>query len=256
MRRRENLWRGVHFLSWMKHTRKASESFLLKIFLRKSPRKSSFHPGKLWQQLRFSERSEAIAFLEIIRLVQDERSKCLHIGLVYGSTAVIKTMTLCWNEIALRFDEVYWSIKGQDQDWKVTNLTEVLSLILRRTLNEIVSVFWSSRKLFSAFLLRSVALAVHLQVFLMKHFASILSVLRCWVNYGILWYLCGFREGTVDYFLYKPINLAKFAIFLMELSLPTGKFLNWAALAALVSHIRSNAGIMADNRDLVNQSES
>ena len=232
------------------------ESFLLKIFLGKSPRKSSFHPGKLWQQLRFTGRSEAIAFLEIIRLMQDERSKCLHIVLVYGSTAVIKTTTLCWNEIALRFDEVYWSIKGQDQDWKVTNLTEVLSLILRRTLNEIVSVFWSSRKLFAAFLLHLVALVVHLQVFLIKHFASILSVLRHWVNYGILWYLCGFREGTLNYFLYKLIKLAKFAIFLMELSLPAGKFLNWVALAALVSHIRSNAGIMADNRDLVNQSES
>ena len=34
----------------------------------------------------FTGRSEAIAFLEIIRLVQDERSKCLHIVLVYGST--------------------------------------------------------------------------------------------------------------------------------------------------------------------------
>ena len=258
MRRRENLWRGVHFLSWMKHARKASERVF---FWRFSSENllvlSSFHSGKLWQQLRFTGRSEAIAFLEIIRLVQDERSKCLHIVLVYGSTAVIKTTTLCWNEIALRFDEVYWSIKGQDQDWKVTNLTEVLSLILRRTLNEIVSVFWSSRKLFSAFLLRLFALVVHLQVFLIKHFASILLVLRSWVNYGILCrYLCGFRECTVDYFLYKLINLAKFAIFLMELSLPAGKFLNWAALAALVSHIRSNAGIMADNRDLVNQSES
>ena len=40
-------------------------------------------------------RSEAIAFLVIIRLVQDERSKCLHIVIVYGSTAVIKTTTLC-----------------------------------------------------------------------------------------------------------------------------------------------------------------
>ena len=48
----------------------------------------------------------------------------------------------------------------------------MLSLILRRTLNEIVSVFWSSRKLFAAFLLRLVALVVHLQVFLIKHFAS------------------------------------------------------------------------------------
>ena len=50
------------------------ESFLLKTFLGQSPRKSSFHPGK--------GRFEAIAFLEIIRLVQDERSKCLHIVLV------------------------------------------------------------------------------------------------------------------------------------------------------------------------------
>ena len=39
---------------------------------------------------------------------------------------------------------------------------------------------------------------------------------------AFLWYLCGFREGTVDYFLYKLIKLAKFAIFLMELSLPAG----------------------------------
>ena len=42
-----------------------------------------------------------------IRLVQDERSKCLHDVLVYGSTAVIKTTTLCRNEIVLRFDEVF-----------------------------------------------------------------------------------------------------------------------------------------------------
>ena len=48
----------------------------------------------------------------------------------------------------------------------------MLSLILRRTLNEIVSVFWSSRKLFSALLLRLVALVVHLKVFLIKHFES------------------------------------------------------------------------------------
>ena len=90
-----------------------------------------------------------------------------------------------------------------------------------------MSVFWSSCKLFAAFLLRLVALVEHLQVFLIKHFASILSVIRHRVNYGILWYLCCFREGTaVDYFLYKLINLAKFAIFLRELSLPEGKFLN------------------------------
>ena len=81
----------------MKHAPEESEreNFLLKIFLGTSPRKSSFQPGKLLQQLRFTGRSEAIAFLEIIRLVQDERSKCLHIVLVYGSTAVIKTTTLC-----------------------------------------------------------------------------------------------------------------------------------------------------------------
>ena len=39
-----------------------------------------------------------------------------------------------------------------------------------------------------------------------------------------LWYFCGFTEGTVDYFLYKLIKLAKFAIFLMELSLPAEKY--------------------------------
>ena len=39
-----------------------------------------------------------------------------------------------------------------------------------------------------------------------------------------LCYLCGFREGTVNYFLYKLIRLAKFAVFLMERSLPTGNF--------------------------------
>ena len=55
------------------------ESFLLKIFLGQSPRKSSFHPGKLGQQLNFTGRFEAIAFLEITRLVQVEQSKGLHI---------------------------------------------------------------------------------------------------------------------------------------------------------------------------------
>ena len=80
----------------LNETREESEreSFLLKIFLGQSPRKSSFHPGKLCQQLRFTGRSKAIDFLEIIRLAQDERSKCLHVVLVYGSTAVIKTTTL------------------------------------------------------------------------------------------------------------------------------------------------------------------
>ena len=150
----------------------------------------------------------------------------------------------------LKYKRTRSRLKGNKLNWSAEPH-------LHLTLNEIVSVFWSSRKLFSTFLLRLVALVVHLQVLSIKRFTSILSVLRSWVNYGILWYLCGFREGTVDYFLYiKLINLAKFAIFRMELSLPAGKFLNWAALAALVSHIRSNAGIMADNWDLVNQSES
>ena len=80
---------------------KRAGEFYSEDFPQKSPRKSSFHPGKLCQQLRFTGRSEAITFLEIIRLVRDERSKCLHIVLDYGSTAVIKT------QIALRVDEVY-----------------------------------------------------------------------------------------------------------------------------------------------------
>ena len=52
MRRRENLWRGWSAqcsLFELNETREESEreSFLLKIFLGKSPRKSSFHPEKL-----------------------------------------------------------------------------------------------------------------------------------------------------------------------------------------------------------------
>ena len=41
---------------------------------------------------------------------------------------------------------------------------------------------------------------------------------------AFLWYLCGFRELTVDYFLYKRSKLAKFAIFLTERSLPQENF--------------------------------
>ena len=62
--------------------------------------------------LRFTGRSEAIAFLEIIRLVQDKRSKCLHIVLVYGSTAVINTTA----ETKLHSESVKLSSKGQDKD--------------------------------------------------------------------------------------------------------------------------------------------
>ena len=82
----------------LNETREESEreSFLLKIFLGKSPRIIVFSFWKIVTTiLGFTGRSEAIAFLEIIRLVQDERSKCLHIVLVYCSTAVIKTTTLC-----------------------------------------------------------------------------------------------------------------------------------------------------------------
>ncbi len=54
---------------------KRTREFSFEYFLRQSPLKSSIHAGKLLQQLRFAGRSETIAFLEIIRLVQVERSK-------------------------------------------------------------------------------------------------------------------------------------------------------------------------------------
>ena len=55
--------------------------------------------------------SAAIAFLEIIGLVQTERSKCLHIVLFYGSTAVIKTTYYImlgrnWTQRSVKFIEV------------------------------------------------------------------------------------------------------------------------------------------------------
>ena len=56
-----------------------------------------------------------------------------------------------------------------------------------------------------------------------------------------LCYLCGFRELAVDYFLYKRLKLAKFVIFLTELSLPQENF---------------DIGILADNRDSVKQSQT
>ena len=73
MRRRENLARCI--LLELNETREESrrESFLLLLLL-----------------LRFMGRSEAIAFLEILHLLQDERSKCLQVF-----TAVIKTTALC-----------------------------------------------------------------------------------------------------------------------------------------------------------------
>ena len=71
--------------------RQRDREFSFEDFPQQSPLISSIHARKLRQHLRFTGRSEAIAFLEIIRLVQDKRSKCLHIVLVYGSTAVIKT---------------------------------------------------------------------------------------------------------------------------------------------------------------------
>ena len=41
---------------------------------------------------------------------------------------------------------------------------------------------------------------------------------------AFLWYLCGFSELTVDYFLYKRLKLAKFAIFSDGTFASTGKF--------------------------------
>ena len=80
--------RGVHSNT----QRQRAREFSFEYFSRQSPLKSSIHAGNLRQQL-ITGRSKAIAFLEIIRLVQDKRSKCLNIVLVYGSTAVIKTTT-------------------------------------------------------------------------------------------------------------------------------------------------------------------
>ena len=59
---------------------------------------------------------------------------------------------------------------------------------------------------------------------LIKHFTSILSVLRIGSTMAFLWCLCAFREGTDDYFLYNLIKLAKLTIFLMERSLPARQF--------------------------------
>ena len=108
---------------------KRAREFCFEVFSWQSPLKSYIHAGKLWQQLRFTGRSEAIAFLEIIRLVQDERSKCLHIVLFTAPrlSSRLRT-TLCWDKIALRVGEVYWSSKGQDQDWKVMKLCQLSGL--------------------------------------------------------------------------------------------------------------------------------
>ena len=81
-------------------------------FPQQSPLKSSIHAGKLRQQLRFTGRSEAIAFLEIIRLVQDKRRKCLHIVLVYGSVIKTTAETKLHSE-SVKFIEVR---QGQDKD--------------------------------------------------------------------------------------------------------------------------------------------
>ena len=80
-----------------------------------------------------------------------------------------------------------------------------------------MSVFWSSHKLFSAFLLRSVALVVHLHVFLINVSHQSFQFYVVESTIAFLWYSCAFREGTFDYFLYKLIKFAKFAIFLIEL---------------------------------------
>ena len=60
---------------------------------------------------------------------------------------------------------------------------------------KIVSVFWSSGKLFAAFLLRSVALVVHLQVFLIELFALIPLFCMDESTMAFLWYLCGLGKA-------------------------------------------------------------
>ena len=64
---------------------------------------------------------------------------------------------------------------------------------------------WSSRKLFAAFLPRSVALVVHLRLNI-SHQSFQFYVVES--SMAFLWYFCGFREGTADYFLYWLIKLA------------------------------------------------
>lgn len=153
---------GAVFTAWVEWNSQGNRAreFSFEDFLRQSPLKSSIHAGTwLCQQLRFTGRSEAIAFLEIIRLVQVERSK----------GQISSRLQYYADEIAPRVGEVYWSSKRQDQEWKVTNLPEMFSLILRRTLNETVSVFWSSRKLFSVFIF---AYSLLLCIFLIKLFTN------------------------------------------------------------------------------------
>ncbi len=62
MRRRENLWRGVHFLSWMKHTTKASERVFFPRFSSIISSKVVYISWKLWQQLRFTGWSDGKSF--------------------------------------------------------------------------------------------------------------------------------------------------------------------------------------------------
>ena len=72
--------------------------------LRQSPLISSIHAGKLRQQLRFTGRSEAIAFLEIIPLCNKKRTKSFHIVLCLWLHSCASRLLL---KIALRVGEVY-----------------------------------------------------------------------------------------------------------------------------------------------------
>ena len=58
----------------------------------------------------------------------------------------------------------YYIMLGQNCTQSWLSLLKFKKTRSRLKGNEIVSVFWSSRKLFAAFHLRSVALVVHLQV--------------------------------------------------------------------------------------------
>ena len=209
---RENLWRGVHFLSWMKHARKASERVFFWRFSSENLLEIVFSSWKIVTTIKVYGKIRSNSFsgnyTPCARRAKQVFTYCaclLH-GCHEDYYIVLKRNCTQIRWSLLKYKRTRSRLKGNKLNWSDEPH-------LRLTLNAIMSVFWSSRKLFYAFLLRSVALVVHLQVFLIKHFASILSVLLSWVNYVILWYLCGFREGYVDYFLYKLINLAKFAIF-------------------------------------------
>ncbi len=110
------------------------------------------------------------------------------------------------------------------------------------------------RKLFAAFLLYFLALVVRLQVLLVQFFSSFL--LFFFALLILLWHFCGFCSHRRLFLVHKARHICCFQPFFDGTVASRRKILRWAALAALISHIRSNIGIRADNRDSLNQSES